>query len=240
MLAWGGWRDPTVHLIELATGKERHGFVGPSGRVLTLSFAPDGKRLVAGYDDTTAVVWDLTGRLREPSAWGQPLTAAGLNDVWTALAGDDAPAAFRMVQKLAGSPKGALPVLRERLQPVPVPDAKHVARLITDLDSTVFLTRERAAKELDRFGEAVLGPCEAALAGKPSLEVRRRLETLKAKYAEPWRSPERLRILRALEALELCGTTEARALLTVLANGARGASLTHHAQAALKRLSQVP
>src|SRR5262249_48975006 len=154
----------------------------------------------------------------------------------------DAPAAFRLTQKLAGSPKDAVPFLRERLKPVPVADEKQIARLMRDLDSNQSQTRLRAARELDRVGEAVLGPCEDALAGNPALEVRRRLEALQAKYTDQWRNPTpgRLRTHRALEVLELCGTTEARAVLAVLAQGARGASLTQHARAALDRLARVP
>jgi hypothetical protein len=128
------------------------------------------------------------------------------------------------------------------LKPVPIGDDKQIASLIADLDSDKFPTRQRAARELDRLGESVLGACEAALAGNPSAEARRRLEALQGKYTDQGRNPtpERLRALRALEVLELCGSTEARAVLRVLAQGARGAALTQHAKAALDRLTRVP
>jgi hypothetical protein len=237
MLAWGGWNDPTVHLIELASGKERHRFVGQSGRVLTLSFSPDGTMLLSGNDDTTAVVWDVTGRLREKPMGGKPLATADLDAIWNALAGDDAPKAFQGVQKLAGSPKDAGRYLHKRLEPVPAVEEEVILKLIKNLDSDRFNTRDRAARELDKLGESALGPCEDVLAGKPSVELRRRLEAFKNKLAEPWRNPppEQLRIIRALEALEMCGTAEARAVLTRLARGARGAYLTKQAKAALDR-----
>jgi RNA polymerase sigma factor (sigma-70 family) len=234
MLAWGGWRDPTVHLIDLATGEERHRFVGPTGRVETLSFAPDGTMLVAGYADTTAVVWDLTGRLRQAPTWGKPLTPTDFQQAWTALAGNDAPQAFRMMQKLVGSPRDAVAYLGERLKPVAAADAKHIARLIADLNSSVFLTRERAARELDQLGEGALAACRAALAGNPSEEVRRRLEAHVKKATGL--SPQRLRTIRALAVLEMCGTVEARAVLAALAEGAPEADLTQQAMAARKRL----
>src|SRR5262249_17258870 len=99
-----------------------------------------------------------------------------------------------------------------------------------------FATRERAAKELDKLGEGALGAYEAALAGTPSPEVRRRLESLMEKH-DPWRmpSPDRLRIMRALEVLELCGT-EARDHLATLAKGAPGADVTEQAKRALRRM----
>jgi RNA polymerase sigma factor (sigma-70 family) len=240
MLAWGGWQDPTVHLIELATGKERHRFVAQGGRVYTLAFSPSSTALLSATGDTTAVVWDLTGRHRQIPTWGKPLTGADLEAIWADLAGDDATRAYLAVQKLAGSPKDGVAYLGKRLQPVPVVEEKLISRLINDLDSDDFNTREQASRELDKLGEGALGACEDALAGKPSLEVRRRLEAYRNKVAYPSSnlSREQLWTIRALEALEMCNTAEARAVLTALAKGARGAYLTTQARAALKRVSR--
>jgi hypothetical protein len=80
------------------------------------------------------------------------------------------------------------------------------------------------------------------LAGQPSLEQRRRLEMMLEKQDEERRSPspQRLRILRALEALELAGTPEAAQLLQRLAGGAPEACVTREAKAALERLTMRP
>src|SRR6516162_5408499 len=61
MLAWSSWRLPAIHLLELATGKERHRFEGHKRRVTSLAFTADGRTLISGSEDTTALVWDLTG-----------------------------------------------------------------------------------------------------------------------------------------------------------------------------------
>jgi WD40 repeat protein len=242
MLAWGGWQVPTVHLIELATGKARHRFAAQGGRVYTLAFSPSSTALLSATEDTTAVVWDLTGRRRQIPAWGKPLTGADLAGLWSDLGSDDAARAFLAMQKLAGSPRNAVSYLGKRLSPVRVVAPKRVTRLIQDLDSDDFNTRQRASQELDKLGEAALAPCEEALAGKPSLELRRRLEAYRNKVTHPWRQPagEPLRIIRAVEALEMCATAEARAVLDGLAKGARGAYLTTQASAALGRLSRRP
>jgi hypothetical protein len=50
--------------------------------------------------------------------------------------------------------------------------------------------------------------------------------------------PETLRMLRAVEVLELAGTQEARAVLEALSKGAPEARLTRQAGAALKRLER--
>jgi len=58
------------------------------------------------------------------------------------------------------------------------PDAAHFRKLIRQLDSERFGEREAAAQELDRLDRAALPYLQQALDDKPSLEVRRRLETL--------------------------------------------------------------
>jgi RNA polymerase sigma factor (sigma-70 family) len=63
LLAWFGQRDSTVRLIEVASGLERHHFTGHRGRIWSVAFSPDGRRLLTGSDDTTALVWALPGKL---------------------------------------------------------------------------------------------------------------------------------------------------------------------------------
>jgi hypothetical protein len=66
--------------------------------------------------------------------------------------------------------------------------------------------------------------------------VRRRAEGLLAKLRGPAEGPEVLRALRAVEALELAGTAEARRLLAALAKGSAYDRQTREAEAALRRL----
>jgi WD40 repeat protein len=238
MLAWGGWNDPRIHLIELATGKERHTLAGTSGRVLNLTFSPDGQRLLSGSEDTTATVWDLTGRFRDQNPTG-PLNAADLDTLWMTLSEADAASAYRAVQRLAGSPKDAVPFLSQRIKPLPRVSEKELARYIADLDDEDFTTRERATEELDKLGEAALLAYDRAMAGNPSAESGKRLAALRSKY-NPLRTPsnDRLRLMRALEALERCGP-ESRKLLTALADGAPGVYVTEQARGALQRHGAV-
>ena len=58
----GGMVDHTVRLWEVSTGKESRRFQGHKDRVLSVAFSSDGKRLAAGGQDATALVWDVTGR----------------------------------------------------------------------------------------------------------------------------------------------------------------------------------
>jgi WD40 repeat protein len=238
-LAWGARRDPVLHLMEVASGKDRCVLNGHGSGVSSLSFSADGTTLVAGCEDSTALVRDLTGRRTRAKADG-PLTAGGLDARWTALAGEDAAKAFQAIRELANSPDETLPYLARRLRPVPAADEKRLTRLIADLDGEAFAVREKAGGELADIGDAALASCHKALAGRPSAEVRSRLEGIVEKRAQAWRalSGEELRTERALEVLERIGTPPARRFLDRLAGGLPEARLTREAKAATERLSR--
>ena len=86
---------------------------------------------------------------------------------------------------------------------------------------------------LDYLAEA---PLRMALSRKPPLRVQEQVVARLEKFAEAVSSPQRLRLLRAVEALERIGTPEATELLRELSRGARGAEQTREAAASLKRL----
>jgi hypothetical protein len=220
-----------VALWEVATGKERRRLDGHKGSVDVVAFSADGRLIVTGGSESAALVWEL-----RPSV--KALTAGALKAAWADLASDDAAGAYRAVGQLAAAPEQSVPLLKEALPPVAPPDEKRLARLIADLDSDEFATREQAAAELEKLGEAALPALRKALAGDPPAEVRVRCEGLVAKLNRPVLSGERLRTVRAVEALEQAGTKEARAVLKQLAGGAEGARLTREAKQALERLGK--
>src|SRR5439155_8384254 len=127
----------------------------------------------------------------------------------------------------------------KHLRPVAVVDEGRLARLITDLDSGRFAVRERAARELEGLGSAAEPALRKALAGRPSVEARNRMAKLLEQEARQRSSPtpDRLRQMRTLEALELAGDREARRLLKELAGGMPGVWLTEEARASLGRLA---
>ncbi len=232
-LATGNWKNQ-VRLWEVATGKERRVLEGHQGwLVRSLAFSPDGKSLVSGGIDATALVWDLSGSL----AAKVPLTAEDLKSLWADLAIEDAARAYRVVWKLAGSPRQTMPLLRDRLRPAPRGDAERIARLIADLDSGRFAVREEATNELTKLGDVAEPALRKALtAGQASAEARRRLERL-LEELKRW-SPERLRSVRAVEVLEHIGTPEAQVVLKTLAKGDPDARLTQEAKASFDRLAK--
>jgi RNA polymerase sigma factor (sigma-70 family) len=158
--------------------------------------------------------------------------------LWADLGGD----LFRARQvswALIGSPGLAVPLLREKLQPVSITvDGARIDRLIGELDNDQFAVREAAGKELDRLGD-VTGPAlRKALTGQPSPELRRRVERLLEKLDEASLTPERLRARRGLDVLERIGTPEARQVVERLASGTAEAWLTREAKATLERFGK--
>jgi WD40 repeat protein len=219
--------DGVVRLWELATGKRRYSFAGHKDRVNVLVFSPDGFRLASGSEDLTVLVWDLgAGPKRR-------LTAKEGQAFWADLAGDAA-VAYRAIRALAAAPDRAVPLFRRRLQPLAVADSKRCRLLIAALDSDDFAQRERASTELRKLGYTAAPLMRQTLAKRPALEMRLRLRRLLAGLKP---SPEELRCVRAIEALERLGSDPAREILARLAKGAEGAPRTEAAREALKRLA---
>jgi hypothetical protein len=231
----------TVRLLETASGKERGRFAGHGGEVWSLAFSPDGRRLASGSLDTTILVWDLTGRLQGGRLRAAGLSARELEGCWADLAAEDAARAGRALWTLAATPAQAVPYLAERLRSTAV-DAKALGRvpqLIRDLDDETFSIREKAHRDLQKLGEAIVPALRRALAKAPSLEMQRRLEELLAEAQRNALSGRALRGLRAVEALEQVGTREARQVLEALTGPVPELSLAQEARAALHRLRRA-
>jgi WD40 repeat protein len=220
-----------VVVWEWATGQECRRWPGHHAGVTSVAVAAAGRTLVSGSADTTVLVWDATGREGAP-----PVVASDLDRLWTELADGKAATAYRAVGALAAHPGLAVPLLRKRLQPAAVPAEREIDRLLADLDSDDFATRERATTALAKLGEPAESALRELLAAHPSPEARLRAERLLERLEKPALSPDQLRTLRALEVLESGDTPEARAVLEALAGGLPAAQLTREARAALERL----
>jgi RNA polymerase sigma factor (sigma-70 family) len=225
-----------IRAFEVATGKQRRILYGHAGCVRTLAMAPDGRRLLSGSDDDFGVLWDTTpAGAAKPRK--EPLTAAGADGLWVALAGTDASAAFAAMADLAAAPDLAMALVRRELKPVRAgPTDAELDRTFADLDSEDFATREKASRQLAEWAELAVPGVRKRLAKPQSAEVRKRAQDFLERFDPATLRPDRLRQMRAVELLEGIGTPAAKELLSELAKGAAGAPLTGEAAGALARL----
>jgi hypothetical protein len=203
-----------------------------------LAFLPDGRTLVTGSEDGTALVRAIPGVWREPGE--APPDARELLRLWEALASPRAGDAFRALGRLAAFPAASVPFLTRQVRPAKGEDVEDLRRLLADLDSPRFRAREEAEKELAGRGlSAVVALGHVLREGKPTLEVRRRAEALVKRLTTPRLSVLEQRIRCVIRVLEKAGTADARGLLEGLGGGAPEALLTGEAKAALRRMAFI-
>jgi hypothetical protein len=218
-------------------GREVAKLQGHEGGVVGLLFTPDGQHLISAGTDTTALTWDLGGMIQPAPAPAARLQPQALEALWTDLAGRDAARAFAALRKLCACPAQAVPLIRERLRPAAPADPKRLARLLADLASDQFEERRQAESELEGLGELAEPALRQVLAQDPPIDLRKRLERLLDKLSG---QPHLVGQLRAVEVLELIGSSEARQVLQSLAGGVPGVRLTREAAGAMWRLGQRP
>jgi hypothetical protein len=126
------------------------------------------------------------------------------------------------------------------MRPAPPLPANEFDRLLTDLDSDDFATRAAAAAQLEAAGEGVVGQLRDALKRELSAEQRAAVGRLLAAQTAGRGPPagDRLRVVRAVAALELGGTADARKVIAELAAEPSDTLAAREARAALHRLGR--
>jgi RNA polymerase sigma factor (sigma-70 family) len=236
MVATANGRDAVVRLWELATRKERGRLRVAQGAVTALRFTPDGKALAAGGTDTTVLLLDILAPAPGGPAVADWNDRRAADQLWNDLRGDDAARAYRALCLLTRTPAESVTFLKEQLGQMTPLDPKRVEKLIANLDSPQFETRNMAHQELRNLGSAAEPFLRQALANQPPLEARRRMEKLLEDL--PLSAGTRV-VLRSVELLERLGTAEARQLLETVAGGLPQGQATHEARAALYRLRKA-
>jgi len=217
-----------VKILEMITGKERLIFRGHQEEIHDLIFTPDKKKLAVSSPDGPVLIWDVGGSL-EPKA---KLSQADLDKAWQTLSGDDAQAAFAAIRRLASDPAQSLPLFKQRLRPVALPEVAVVQKWVARLGSERIAERKQAEGELLKLADAGQSILRTAAAKADSLEQKRRLEGILARLEGG--SATRLAV-RAVETLEWMSHPDAAKLIAELARGAPEARLTREARETLER-----
>jgi RNA polymerase sigma factor (sigma-70 family) len=227
-------QDGTVMVWEAATGRRIRTFRGHGADVSCLAFSRDGRRLASGSADSTILVWDLTCGATDGPRSNSDLSAEQVEKLWAQLAADDPAKADDALWRLVFAPNRTVPFLKNHLRPASATASGMIQALLSDLDSSSFAARKKASDELTKLGDAAAPALRKVLTGQPSLEVRRRVDSLLAALEAP--TSTQLQHLRAIEILGYIGTPDAHELLRILATGAADARLTEEARASLDRL----
>jgi WD40 repeat protein len=236
VLASRGLDGKVIDLWDALTGSDLGKLTGDRTGVTALAFSPDGKTLAAGQGDGTILIWDTTAVLKKRLLVAGPRKEVKLDTLWADLASKDGVKAYRALAALVAAPKTAVPFLRKNLA---MADAREgTKKLLAELDSDQFRVRQQATVELEQVGEHARAYLLQALAGKLTLETRRRIEHVLKKLGPPFSSAEGLRQRRSLEALEHMGSPEARDLLETLADGPANTPLSQESSGALRRLKR--
>jgi RNA polymerase sigma factor (sigma-70 family) len=228
MVAVSAFWKSDVWVYEVASDGERFHF-RHGGEVTGLAFAPDGRTLAAASKEAPVLLWDVSGKLAEPvPKWN----ADAADRVWADLAADPVKG-FAAMRMLRSEPEKVIPFLKERTKLPSAPAAEVLKRLLADLDSEDFTTREKATEALGGYGESIRSDLEAELKRTTSAEARNRLTGLVTRLDAM--SPARIRLVRAVEALEGMSGKEVRSLLEFWASGTAGTALASEAKATLAR-----
>src|SRR5262249_47589801 len=113
----GSSEDGSIRFWDVATGTILAQAEGHRGGVGTIAFSSDGQTLVSAGNDTTTLVWDVKRCLEGGTRPTKP-TPQTVGRLWERLADDDGEKAADAISDLIEHPELAVPLLRDRLQPV--------------------------------------------------------------------------------------------------------------------------
>jgi WD40 repeat protein len=220
--------------FDLATGTALGADMSRGGDFSCAEVTQDGRMLAFGYPNGWLTLSEPP-TLPAPRPLPAKITEAELQDHWQMLATRDAKVAFKARCYLRAAAEQTVPLIKERIRPVPPIWPKQIDAWIGQLDSKSFKEREHAMRELEKAGFSGELALMKALESNPPLEVRQRIEMLLPKLQAP-ANPELVRAMRAVVILEAIGNEPARAVLKDLAGGAEGSPITEAAREAIKRI----
>jgi WD40 repeat protein len=225
-----------VEVWELATRGLARTFSTSYGGVSRLCVFPDGRRLASAGAEEAVTVWDATFRAGKPAATPSELrkAVADLSDLRAAVG-------LPAVRLLSSAGEVGVAQLAMAVKDTFANDKK-LKELVADLGSDTYSIREAAERQLVAQGARALVAVRAACeSNDPEVRSRARdvMGRLNAKGIYPPDSgliADRMRLFRAVQALEEVGTASAKAVLAEIATA--GGRPAEEAKTALARLGK--
>ena len=159
LLATAG-HDGTACVWEVASGKALRHLTGHGDNVTAAVFAPDGWSVATASADRTVRLWKLVDGGRHED---RDIPAEELQTCWIDL-GSNPDQAYRAIHRLLASPRQAVALVAGHIEHSKALTAEQIDRLVRDLDSSTFDTRQRAMRRLEAEGKTV----ETALRRSPT------------------------------------------------------------------------
>ncbi len=203
-----------------------------------ICWLPRSLQFVTGHADGTALVWSLENDAKKIEQTAK-LSQTELDSLWDDLVSDSASVAFKAIGVFRGFPAQSAPFLTERLKALRDFGDADADRLFRNLDSDQFTVRQKAVRDLQRWGLSARASIQKALTSNPSANKKELLEKLLSGMSKRDYVLEHLRAIRAIQALELVGTDAARKAIQCLAKEAQPAFVADPARMALARQSNV-
>jgi WD40 repeat protein len=202
-----------VEMWELCSRGMVRSFVTGYGGTARLCIFPDGKHVASAGAEEAVTVWDLSLREGKAAPKAEELTAA-VND----LSSLDASVGYPAIKLLSAAGNRGTEQI-ERAVKDSIATEKRIKGWIEDLGSKTFSVRDNAAKELIAQGVRAL-PALTLAAESEDRDLRDHAREVLGKLSEKdiylpanGMTPDLLRCIRAVQALEEIGTPEAVAVL---------------------------
>ena len=180
------------------------------------------------------LLWDLGGAERIDAS----LTLQQLSDYWNALADGDVGIAADTAKALLNAPQSTVTLFSQRLTAGEVHNVEELPLLIAELRGDDVKATLKAAARLKSFGRIAAPPLFKALAAKPPLAARKRLEEVLQSIGAFPVPPEMLQRTRAIQLLERIGSDDDRKLLGTIARTEPPTPTSLDAKAVLQRLEK--
>lgn len=233
-----------LRMYDLWTEREVVDYSPPNGSCIGLAASPDGKALAVVGNSTTdprgvAIYLTTFPSIPYPIHPKTDLSAEEGAEYWSALTATNLFRRKYAEDVFLARPEQTVAIVSRRLVPVPDIERLRAEDLVQNLSDPDPGFRARVVEELERYAVA-FQPLISVAHEKATGDAKAKLAAVLKKLAEDGLPVAMLADLRGLEVLERLGTPDARAYLSKLAAGAKGARLTEAAAAALKRLETKP